>query len=154
MGEETPIPAEVISEIIEKTRIEKIIQRYIFLEKDGKNLRGNCPIHPDQDKSFKVLPHLQMYRCEGCGAMGNALVFLQEHDQLTMEEAARELADEAGIELLAEEEYKRQRKKQIKQDIYSALQDAAEFYHKILATIPECSASARYLKKEDSKKAQ
>lgn len=54
----------------------------IQLKKTGKNYSALCPFHKEKTPSFSVSPDKQFYYCFGCGAGGNALGFVMDHDQL------------------------------------------------------------------------
>lgn len=93
------IPPDIIDRIRESTDIVDLISGYVKLEKKGANYFGLCPFHPEKTPSFSVHPGKQIFHCFGCGLGGNAFTFLQEHDKLSFAEAARELAQRAGIEI-------------------------------------------------------
>jgi DNA primase len=74
-----------------------VIGGYVRLKKRGKNFIGLCPFHTEKTPSFTVSPDKQIYHCFGCGAGGNVFTFLMEHEKMSFVEAARFLAQRAGI---------------------------------------------------------
>lgn len=97
------IPKETIDEIFETARIEEVVGEYVTLKKRGVNLLGNCPFHNEKTPSFTVSPAKGIYKCFGCGAAGNSINFLMEHEHYTYPEALRHLADKYGIKIEEEE---------------------------------------------------
>ncbi|MGA4817610.1 CHC2 zinc finger domain-containing protein [Pseudomonas aeruginosa] len=61
----------------------------IQLKKTGKNYSACCPFHKEKTPSFTVSPDKQFYYCFGCGAGGNALGFVMDHDQLEFPRRSR-----------------------------------------------------------------
>ena len=66
-----------------KYDIVGVINRYISLKKTGKNLSACCPFHKEKSPSFTVNEDKGFFYCFGCGASGNAIDFVMEHDNLT-----------------------------------------------------------------------
>jgi len=93
------IPDEVIEEIRSANDIVDVISERIQVKKAGRNYRALCPFHQEKSPSFNINPERQIYHCFGCGAGGNVITFLMEHDKLSFLDALRELADRAGIRL-------------------------------------------------------
>ena len=58
-----------------------------------------CPFHAENTPSFNVSGTKQFYHCFGCGASGDAIKFLREHDGLTFMEAIEKLAAIANVEI-------------------------------------------------------
>ncbi len=73
------------------------------LKKAGKNYTACCPFHKEKTPSFSVSPDKQFDHCFGCGAGGNALGFLMDHDNLDFPQAIEDLAKAAGMEVPREE---------------------------------------------------
>jgi DNA primase len=79
--------------------IVKVIGEYVRLERKGATGRysGLCPFHQEKTPSFSVHQGRQFYKCFGCGASGDMLKFVMEHDGLTFPETLRFLAERYGI---------------------------------------------------------
>ena len=122
------IPAEKISEILDRTNIVDLISNYVHLTKKGNSYFGLCPFHSEKTPSFSVSPNKQLYYCFGCGAKGNAITFLMEKDGLNFVEAVKELASKSGVELLFS---KSEKKKYLYTDkLVTIMQNASEFFQK------------------------
>ncbi|MCF8005125.1 MAG: DNA primase, partial [Chromatiaceae bacterium] len=85
--------------LLDRVDIADIVGARVQLKKAGGLLKGLCPFHNEKTPSFTVTPSRQTYHCFGCGAHGNAIDFLIEHDRLEFREALEELAQHAGLEM-------------------------------------------------------
>ena len=104
-------PEEIIEEVRMRNDIVDVISGYVKLQKKGSNYFGLCPFHNEKSPSFSVSPQKQMYYCFGCGAGGNVITFVMEHESYTFSEAVKMLADRAGIKLPEVEYSKEERAK-------------------------------------------
>lgn len=138
------IPEEKVAEVREKTDIVEVINDYVQLKKQGRHYLGLCPFHGENTPSFSVSPERQLYHCFGCGAGGNAITFLMEHDGLTFVEAIQSLAVKTGTELPElEDQYPGEREQhQAKKDAH---QMAAKFYHHLLMNTEQGKEAYDYL---------
>lgn len=72
-----------------------VIQGYVpDLKKAGKNWSARCPFHNERSASFTVNAEKQMYYCFGCGAGGNAVGFVMDHQGLTFPDAVKSILGE------------------------------------------------------------
>lgn len=87
--------------------IVKVIGEYVRLERKGATGRytGLCPFHQEKTPSFSVNQARQFYKCFGCGAGGDVLKFVMEHDGLTFFETLRFLSERYGIPMPQRHEY-------------------------------------------------
>ena len=93
------IPRELIEEILDRTDIVSLIESYLPLKRQGRNMVGLCPFHLEDTPSFSVSPDKQMYYCFGCQKGGNAISFVMEYEHLSFVEAVQKLASRAGVTL-------------------------------------------------------
>jgi DNA primase len=93
------IPQAFIDDLLERTDLVELIQRYVPLKKSGSEFAACCPFHSENTPSFFVSPQKQFYHCFGCGAHGTAISFLMEHENLSFPEAIGQLAEWAGLEV-------------------------------------------------------
>lgn len=94
------IPREFIGLLLEKVDIVDFINLQIPLrKKSGSNYFARCPFHQEKSASFSVSQPKQFYHCFGCGAHGNAIDFLMQHDHMSFPEAVEGLARFAGMEV-------------------------------------------------------
>lgn len=91
------IPQSFIQDLLNRTDIVSVIERYVQLKKAGANLLGLCPFHTEKTPSFTVSPVKQFYHCFGCGKNGTAIGFLMDYTGLGFVEAVHELANNAGM---------------------------------------------------------
>ncbi len=93
------ISRATIDKINETARVEEVVGDFVTLKKRGANLLGLCPFHNEKTPSFTVSPAKGIYKCFGCGAAGNSVNFIMEHEHLGYPEALKYLADKYNIEV-------------------------------------------------------
>ncbi len=141
------IPQRFIDDLLSRTDIVEVVGSRVQLKKTGKNYSACCPFHQEKTPSFSVSPDKQFYYCFGCGAGGNALGFLMDHDHLDFPQAVEELAKRAGLEVPREESRPGQRVRQhVDSPLYPLLQSAADYYRQALKSHPARQAAVDYLK--------
>ena len=105
------IPEDIIESLRRQADIVEVVGSYVSLKRQGQNYTGLCPFHQEKTPSFVVSPAKQIYHCFGCGKGGNVYTFLMEHNGLSFQEAAENLAERCGV-ALPEEEVSPQQKRQ------------------------------------------
>ncbi|MDX1298280.1 MAG: DNA primase, partial [Pseudomonas sp.] len=141
------IPQSFIDDLLNRTDIVDVVASRIQLKKAGKNYTACCPFHKEKTPSFSVSPDKQFYYCFGCGAGGNALGFVMDHDQLDFPQAIEDLAKRAGMEVPREEGGRNNKPRQpTDSPLYPLLTAAAEFYKQALKGHPQRKAAIDYLK--------
>ncbi len=93
------ISKETKDKIIDAARIEEVVGDFVDLKKRGTSLIGNCPFHNEKTPSFYVSVSKGIYKCFGCGAGGDSLKFVMEHEKYSYPEALRYLANKYSIEV-------------------------------------------------------
>lgn len=94
------IPRDFIDLLLNRIDAVELINTYVPLKKkSGNNYFARCPFHNERSASFSVSQPKQFYYCFGCGAHGNAIDFIMQHEHLSFPEAIETLAKLAGIEL-------------------------------------------------------
>ena len=88
-----------IDDLLSRIDIVEVIGNAIQLKKHGNGFKGLCPFHSENTPSFNVSNTKQFYHCFGCGASGDVIKFLREHDGLTFIEAIEKLAYMANVEM-------------------------------------------------------
>ena len=116
-----------IDQVLSSTDIVDVIKEKVNLTKNGTNFKGLCPFHSEKTPSFNVSSSKQFYHCFGCGAHGDAIKFIQEHDNLTFIEALTKLAQAAGLELP-----EKTKKNDTYYNLFISNKLAAEFYSRSL----------------------
>lgn len=128
---------EVVERIKNSVSIVDIIGNYVQLKRTGKAYRGLCPFHAEKTPSFYVDPDKGLYHCFGCGASGNVFTFLMKKEGYSFNEAVKELAKVAGIELAVEVKISKE---------LLLLKEAQIFFQKALNESQEGSIARSYLK--------
>ncbi len=135
----------VVDDVKARTDIVDLIQSRVPLKKAGRNFKANCPFHNENTPSFIVFPERGSWHCFGaCGTGGDAFSFIQRADNLTFSEALSRLAERAGVTI---PDNRRQDEAQRKQNdvLHTALQNAADYFHRILTFSPAGEQALRYL---------
>jgi DNA primase len=127
------ISRKSIDEVLERARIEEVVQDFVTLRRKGSNMTGLCPFHHEKTPSFNVSPTRNIFKCFGCGKGGDSVKFVMEHEGYDFPETIRYLATKYGIQL---EETKAdaesiQAEKE-RESIYHVLDFAWQFYKKQL----------------------
>ena len=136
------IPDAFIDDLLARTDLVEVIGARVPLKRQGREYSARCPFHDERSPSFTVSPTKQFYHCFGCGAHGTAISFLMNYDRLEFLDAVEELAKRAGMEV-PKETFQRNASGET-QDLYSALDAAAQFFRKQLDATPKAQ---EYLRK-------
>ena len=93
------VPKSFIEQVLARVDLVDVVSTRVLLKDKGKNLQACCPFHDEKTPSFTVSRDKQFYHCFGCGAHGDAIGFLMQHDNLSFMEALEDLAQKAGVDL-------------------------------------------------------
>jgi len=93
------IPDDMVNQLREGTSIEDLIGKYIPLRKAGSAFKALCPFHEEKTPSFNVNPRMGIFKCFGCGAGGDAIKFLMQHEGMNFRDALEHLASLQGVDL-------------------------------------------------------
>jgi len=97
------IDRATIERILDAAQIVDVVQEFVPLKKRGVNYLGLCPFHNEKTPSFTVSPTKEIFKCFGCGKVGNSVNFVMEHEHLTYPEALKYLAKKYNIEIVEKE---------------------------------------------------
>ena len=97
------IDRPTIERILDAAQIVDVVQEFVPLKKRGVNYLGLCPFHNEKTPSFTVSPTKEIFKCFGCGKVGNSVNFVMEHEHLTYPEALKYLAKKYHIEVVEKE---------------------------------------------------
>ena len=97
------IDRATIERILDAAQIVDVVQEFVPLKKRGVNYLGLCPFHNEKTPSFTVSPSKEIFKCFGCGKVGNSVNFVMEHEHLTYPEALKYLAKKYHIEVIEKE---------------------------------------------------
>lgn len=123
------IKKETIEKVLDAARIEEVVGDFVDLKKRGTSLIGNCPFHNEKTPSFHVSVNKGIYKCFGCGAGGDSLKFVMEHEKYAYPEAIRYLANKYNIPIEEVERSPAQMAAQDKREsLYVINQWASKFF--------------------------
>lgn len=131
------IPREFIDLLLTKLDLVDLINSYVPLrKKTGSNYFARCPFHQEKSGSFSVSQTKQFYHCFGCGAHGNAIDFLMNHDHLSFPEAIETLARQAGMEVPQAAGSAPIKKDESLPALYDLAKEIATYYYEQLKAAP------------------
>ncbi len=139
------IPQTFIDDLLNRVDIVQVIESRLDLKKTGREYQACCPFHNEKTPSFTVSPNKQFYHCFGCGAHGSAIGFLMDYENLEFPEAIEELAQTVGLDV-PREAGTDFRPDPRKEDHYSLLQRADQFYRSQLREHAQAAKAVDYLK--------
>lgn len=90
-----------LDQLRSRTALSALIGRSVRLQKAGREHRACCPFHNENSPSFYVNDEKGFYHCFGCGAHGDAIRWMTDHQGLAFMDAVKELAAEAGMDVPA-----------------------------------------------------
>ena len=130
------ITQQTIQQIVSRIDIVEIVGSFVKLKKRGANYLGLCPFHNEKTPSFTVTPSKEIYKCFGCGAGGDAIRFLMEHEKYSYVEALRWLAQKYNVEIEETEVSAEAKQQQLLADsLYIINNFAREYFtHTLLET--------------------
>lgn len=91
------IDDSVIQAVKERADIAEVIGSSIQLKRAGRNFLGLCPFHNEKTPSFNVSSDNQFFHCFGCGASGDVISYVQQHENIDFIDSVKMLANRYGI---------------------------------------------------------
>ncbi|ETX10458.1 DNA primase [Marinomonas ushuaiensis DSM 15871] len=140
------IPDQFIDELLARTDLTDVVASRISLKKTGQNYSALCPFHNEKSPSFSLNPNKQFYYCFGCGAGGNAISFVMEHDHLDFVDAIETLAKDAGMEVPREQGAPDRYEQNA--ELLKRLSESSQFYQEQLTQHPDKKKATDYLSKD------
>lgn len=127
----TSIPDEFLDELKQRNNIVSIVNRYVPLEKKGRNYWGRCPFHLEKTPSFSVNELDQYYHCFGCKASGNLFKFVMEMESISFIDAVKLIASWSGMEVPVDETKREEqiKQKQEREKQVACMKECAKHYH-------------------------
>ncbi|MEZ0262189.1 MAG: DNA primase, partial [Alphaproteobacteria bacterium] len=121
------LPKAFMDEIRARVPLSSVIGKRMKLTRAGREFKGCCPFHKEKTPSFTVNDPKGFYHCFGCGAHGDVVGFLMDHDNLQFMEAVEQLAGLAGMQVPKPTKEEAQ-KFQKQMSMYDLMESAAKFY--------------------------
>ncbi|WP_424245864.1 DNA primase [Elusimicrobium posterum] len=122
---------DIIEVIRDRVDIADLVREYVpSLKKAGKTYKGCCPFHQERTPSFTVNADRGLFYCFGCATGGDIFAFLMKIESLSFTEAAKKLAQRAGVEWKREESMSGE--DMVKTRLRKTMDFAKTFFHKTL----------------------
>jgi DNA primase len=124
----------VWQEIKDRLDVVDVLSQYISLSaKGGGNYAGRCPFHNEKTASLIASRDKQIWHCFGCGEGGDIFTFVEKIENLTTNQALKNLAKEAGVTLeIKAKSQEDEIKIDLRQKKLLLLDWLANFYHSLL----------------------
>lgn len=90
-----------LDELRSRITLSSVIGRHVKVQRAGREYKACCPFHNEKTPSFTINDDKGFYHCFGCGAHGDAIRFMTDHQGLGFMDAVKELAAEAGMSVPA-----------------------------------------------------
>jgi len=135
---------ESLDTLRSKIDLVEVLGAHIELKRAGATWKALCPFHDEKTPSFVVGRGDSHYHCFGCGAHGDAIQFLMQHQKMAFGDAVDHLAERFSCELVreggeaSEQKMSRSRLKEVHDK-------AAAFYHFYLLHTEEGTVPLAYL---------
>ncbi|OYW48903.1 MAG: DNA primase [Novosphingobium sp. 28-62-57] len=114
-----------LDELRTRISLSGLIGRSVRVTKAGREFKACCPFHNEKTPSFTINDEKGFYHCFGCGAHGDAIRWMTDHQGLPFMDAVKELAVQAGMEVPAPDPRAAKKAEQQKSlhDVMAAAQD-------------------------------
>lgn len=139
---------ESLESLRQRVDLIEVLNSHLDLKRAGAAYKGLCPFHDEKSPSFMVQRGDTHYHCYGCGAHGDAIQFLIEHQRLTFSDAVEHLAQRFGVVLDVIENL-HEKKGTPKTKLKETLQHASELFHFYLLHTAEGQEALNYLYSRD-----
>ena len=90
-----------LDELRSRISLSGVIGRTTRLTKAGHEWKACCPFHNEKSPSFTVNDAKGFYHCFGCGAHGDVIRWMTDHQGLSFMDGVKELASQAGMDVPA-----------------------------------------------------
>lgn len=139
---------ESLETLRQRIDLVEVLNSHLDLKRAGAAYKGLCPFHDEKSPSFMVQRGDTHYHCYGCGAHGDAIQFLIEHQRLTFSDAVENLAQRFGV-VLDVIENTQEKKGTPKVRLKETLQHASELFQFYLLHTAEGREALNYLYSRD-----
>ncbi len=137
------IPPRFMDELRRRLTLSDVAGKRLRLVRAGREFKGCCPFHKEKTASFYINDDKQFYHCFGCGAHGDVIGFVMQHDNLSFIDAVEMLAAQAGMEVPKPSPGDR-KKYESEKNLYTLMEEAAKFMEESLRR-PENREALNYI---------
>lgn len=137
----------IIEQIRQNVDLLELIKEYVpSVKRSGRTYKACCPFHREKTPSFSISPDKGLFYCFGCQAGGDIFDFVMRIENLSFNEAARKLAQRAGLEWKPLQEMTEEEKKRAL--YYKIMLFAKDFYHQQLLS-QQGTTARNYIKERN-----
>ncbi|WP_213318102.1 DNA primase [Chlamydiifrater volucris] len=136
---------ESLDNLRQSLDVVEVLSEYISLKKSGATYKACCPFHSEKTPSFIVNPSTSRYRCFGCGASGDALTFLMQHQGYSFTEAVILLAKKFRVNLVLQAKEGIQESSNEKNELREACLEVEKIFCYCIRFLPEGHQAQKYL---------
>ncbi len=90
---------EIMEEVRNANDIVDVVGHYVSLKGAGNSYKGLCPFHGEKTPSFHVNKSMQIFKCFGCGEVGDVFSFIGKIENINFIQSVQMLAERANIAL-------------------------------------------------------
>jgi len=130
-----PRSDEAKDQIRSRLSLIEVVQQYVRLRKQGRELWGLCPFHQERTASFHVNEQKQSWYCFGCQKGGDMFDFVELIEKTDFPGALRILADMANVEL-PERRAGDHERSQLRRRLIELNRLAGQYYEYVLHELP------------------
>ncbi|MFN3988705.1 MAG: DNA primase [Erythrobacter sp.] len=130
-------------ELRARVTLSGVVGRSVKLTRAGSEWKACCPFHGETTPSFYVNDQKQFYHCFGCGAHGDVISWMVDHEGMAFMDAVKLLAAEAGMEVPAPDPVAA-RKAEARASLIDVTEAAQKFFVANLAS-PHAGMARDYL---------
>lgn len=130
---------QFLDELRARTSLSGLVGRSVKLQRAGREHRACCPFHNEKSPSFYVNDDKGFYHCFGCGAHGDAIKWMTEHQGLPFIDAVKELAQAAGLDMPAQDRRSAERAERAK-SLHDVMTAAADWFEAQLSGLDGAQA--------------
>jgi len=121
-----------LDELRSRISLSALIGRSVRVVKAGREFKACCPFHNEKTPSFTINDDKGFYHCFGCGAHGDAIRWMTDHQGLGFMDAVKDLAAIAGMEVPAPDPRAAARAEAAR-TLHDAMAAAQDFFVRTLA---------------------
>ena len=91
------ISPRFLDQLRSRLTLSDVIGKRIKVMRSGREYKACCPFHKEKTPSFTINDDKQFYHCFGCGAHGDVIKFVMEHDNMSFMDTVEILSAQAGL---------------------------------------------------------
>ncbi len=135
---------ESLERLRQRIDLVEVLSPYVPFSKAGAFFKACCPFHEERTPSFMIQRGDDHYHCYGCGAHGDAIHFLMNHQKMSFLESVEYLAErfQVSLEMVQGQKDEEAQKKTALKEVN---EKALVFFHFLLLHSEEARPALSYL---------